>query len=83
MAYTDGPQLGLAKAVRLLRGKAKMNQVTLARKADISPSWLCRIEGGECDPTWGHVRRIASGLEVSLEALADLAEEFENANLQG
>lgn len=34
-------------------GSCAKNQKTLAGRAGISPSWLSRIESGQCDPTWG------------------------------
>ena len=71
------PQRGLGKAVRHLRAEAKLTQLRLALKAGVSASWLSRIEGGKVDPTWGTMRKLATGLDVSMEALADAAERFE------
>lgn len=76
-----GPQKGLGKAVRQLREKAELAQEDLAQRAGISPAQLARIERGEDDPLWGDIRRVAAGLGVSMERLAELAEEFEEEGL--
>jgi transcriptional regulator with XRE-family HTH domain len=68
-------QLGLAKAVRELRRKAELTQAALAERAGLPPGVVARIESAKVDPTWGDMRRIAQALDVSLEALSELAEE--------
>ena len=35
------------------------------------------MESGRVNPTWGNVRRIATGLAVPMHVLAALAEELE------
>jgi transcriptional regulator with XRE-family HTH domain len=72
-----GPQRGLGEAVRVLRERAKLTGAFLAQRSEISPSWLSRIEDGQVDPTWGTMRRIARGLDVPLERLSEVAEDFE------
>jgi transcriptional regulator with XRE-family HTH domain len=71
------PQKGLATAVRQLRKGAGLNQGQLAEKAGISPSWLSRIESGAYDPSWGNIRLVAQGLNISLRTLSERAEECE------
>jgi transcriptional regulator with XRE-family HTH domain len=78
----DGPpssegQLGLAKAVRMLREKAELSQAALAERADLPEARIALIESAEEDPPWGDIRRIAQALGVSLEALSELAEQQE------
>lgn len=72
-----GPQKGLGKAVRRLREEAELTPEALAERAGLSVMQLATIEAGEDDPLWGDMRRVADGLGVSLEQLAELAEEFE------
>jgi transcriptional regulator with XRE-family HTH domain len=76
-----GPQRGLGKAVRDLREEAKLTPEALADRAGLSASQLAKIEAGEDDPVWGDMRRVAAALEVSLERLAELAEDFEEEEL--
>jgi transcriptional regulator with XRE-family HTH domain len=78
MPRRDDPQIGLAKAIRTLRGEAHLSQVALSKRCDIHSTWISHIESGRINPTWGNVRRIASGLDVSLPDLAALAERFES-----
>lgn len=71
------PQSGLGKAVKALREKAGIDQATLADKSELPTSLIAEIESGRSDPTWGDMRKIAAALGVTLEALSELAEEFE------
>ena len=75
--HAHEPQKGLASAVRILRERAGLSPSEVAERAGISTSGLNRIEGGDHDPSWGDMRRVAQGLGVSLEVLAEVAEENE------
>jgi transcriptional regulator with XRE-family HTH domain len=77
MPRRDDPQIGLGKAIRKLRTDGQLSQETLGHRADIHPTWISHIESGRINPTWGNVRRIASGLKVPLSELAALAEDYE------
>jgi hypothetical protein len=35
---------------------------------------LRRVESGDHDPSWGEMRRVARGLGVTMEVLAEVAE---------
>jgi transcriptional regulator with XRE-family HTH domain len=74
------PQSGLGKAIRFLRDEAKMTQKTLAAKSGVSAPWISRIEHGEVDPTWATIAQISAVLGVSMESLAELAEDFETSD---
>lgn len=69
--------MGLALAIRKTRTEANLNQRTLARRLELDPSQMSRLEKGRLNPSWGTVKRIASALDVTLAELADLAEDFE------
>jgi transcriptional regulator with XRE-family HTH domain len=75
----EKPQKGLGQAVRRLRKEAELSQRALAERMGRSPSWISRIERGDCDPSWGDMRRLARALDVSLERLAEVAEEHEGS----
>jgi len=64
-------------AVHELRRKAGLSQDALAERADLPPPIIARIESGTGDPRWGDMRRIARALGVSMEALSELAEQYE------
>lgn len=61
----------------VLREEAGLSQKELAKRAGISPSGLCRIESGDYDPSWGNMRKVATGLGVSMETLAEIAGDYE------
>lgn len=71
------PQVGLARAIRKIRTDANLSQKDLARRMELDPSQMSRLEHGDANPSWGTVRRIAAALEVTLCELARLAEDFE------
>jgi len=58
-----------------------MTPEALADRAGLPAAQLAKIEGGEDDPLWGDMRRVAVGLDVSMEQLAELAERFEEEGL--
>jgi transcriptional regulator with XRE-family HTH domain len=57
-----------------------MSQRALAEKAGISASWVSRIESGRYDPAWGDIRKLAHGLGVAMETLAEIAEGYEDTD---
>jgi transcriptional regulator with XRE-family HTH domain len=77
MPRRNEPQIGLGRAIRQLRQQAHLSQEALGLRAEIHPTWISHLESGRVNPTWGNVRRIASGLRVPLPELAALAEELE------
>ncbi len=74
------PQRGLARAVKALRERGNLDQAGLAERAGLTVAAIAEIESGKGDPVWGDVRLVAQGLGVSLEALAELAEELEESD---
>lgn len=49
----------------------------LGAKAGIDGHWISNIECGKVNPVWGNLRRIASGLGVTLEHLTSLTRTYE------
>jgi transcriptional regulator with XRE-family HTH domain len=80
MPHSD-PQPTLGKAIRALREGSSLSQEELAERSELEPAEIAQIESGGADPHWGDVRRIAQALGVSLESLAELAEELEGREL--
>lgn len=73
------PQRGLGIAVRILRERVGLSPSELAERAGIPAPSLTQIETGEEDPRWGDMRRVAQGLGVSMELLAEVAEANEKS----
>jgi transcriptional regulator with XRE-family HTH domain len=71
------PQIGLSQAIKQFRTEMRLSQEALGFAANIHPTWISHVESGRVNPTWGNVRRIASGLYVPLPVLAARAEDLE------
>lgn len=69
--------MGLGRALRKLRTEANLTQQELARRTQLSPSQVSKIENGKGNPRWGTTKRIAAVLGIELVELADQAEYFE------
>lgn len=65
----------LGRAIRRLRRSRRLNMIELAVWADMSPSYVSRIERGRSSPTWEMIVCLAQALEVSLPVLMQRIEE--------
>lgn len=54
-----------------------MTQEDLGLAAEIHSTWISHIESGRINPTFGNVRRIANGLNVTVVELARVVERYE------
>jgi transcriptional regulator with XRE-family HTH domain len=69
-------QVGLGRAVTHLRGQAGLTQAELSSRSDLSGAELAAVERGAVDPTWGHLRRIAYGMNIELDNLLQIGIEL-------
>ena len=69
--------MNLGKAIRLCRTQRDLNQSELAKRADISVSYLSLLERGKRDPNFSTVERISNALNVPVSILVFLAAEKE------
>lgn len=69
--------MNFGKAVKLCRSQRGYSQEELARRADISVSYLSLLERNERDPALSTVEQIAKGLGVPLSILAFLGTDSE------
>lgn len=76
MGGPDQPQPALGEAVRQLREKLGVTQERLAQDAGLTTGTVSLVERGRSNPSWGTVRAIAAGLDVSMGDLAKLADKF-------
>lgn len=65
----------LGAAIRRLRRGRRMNMIELAVWADMSPSYVSKIERGRSSPTWEMIVSLAQALDVPLPALMQRVEE--------
>lgn len=71
------PDQDLGAAVRLLRSERCMTQEALARRTRVTVPTLCRLECGVYAPNWRTIRRIATGLGITLAELMTAVEAYE------
>ncbi len=69
MAYPVPPDPALGKALKRLRQERELTQEQISHAADLTLGAYGRIERSEVAPAWTTVRAIATGLEISMEAL--------------
>lgn len=67
---------GMGLAIIELRKSRGLSKAGLASKAEVAPSALRRIELGETNAKWGTLRRLASALQIPLDALMETADEL-------
>jgi transcriptional regulator with XRE-family HTH domain len=66
--------------IKFFRKKAKMTQVELAEKANISRSYLADVERNRYNPSFDTLKAIASALNVPISSLIG-EEDANNSNL--
>lgn len=66
--------MNIGNAIQLCRVKRKLTQAALAKRAQLSVSYLSMLENSErADPTLSKINQIAQGLGVPVEILFFLA----------
>lgn len=73
------PQLqpALGRAVHQLRKDGKTTQEELAHAAELPVGTVGRIERGRSDPKYSTLKRLATGLGVTVAELVALAADYE------
>ena len=67
--------MNIGSAIQLARTKRKLSQAQLARRADMSVSYLSLLERSRRDPPLSTLQRLAGALHVPLEILFFLGAE--------
>jgi transcriptional regulator with XRE-family HTH domain len=67
--------LGLAVAAR--RQELGLTQEQLSLRAELHQRWISNVETGKRNPSYGSLRRLAAGLELSASELLARAEQIE------
>ena len=71
-------QTALGLAVKTRRQELRLTQEQLANETDLHQRWISNVETGKRNPSYGSLRRLAAGLELSASQLIARAEQFEN-----
>ena len=72
----DSSLVYLGRVVKALRAEAGLNQVELAPRSPIDPTYLSRLERGHRNPTWATLGKLSLGLGVPRWALVKRADEL-------
>lgn len=67
--------MNIGNAILLARTKRKLSQAALAKRADISVSYLSMLERSKRDPALSTLKRVANALGMPLEILFFLGAE--------
>ena len=76
----DSPafQTALGLAVKTRRQELGLTQEQLANETELHQRWISNVETGKRNPSYGSLRRLAAGLELSASQLIARAEQLEN-----
>lgn len=67
--------MSIGNAIKLCRQQKRYTQIDLAKKADLSPSYLSQLERDKRDPTLSTLKSLARALQMPLSILLFLAGE--------
>lgn len=73
----DASLVALGRVVKVLRREKGLTQERLAKQADITVTYVSRIENGQRNLTWATLTRLCQGLGVQRSALVARLEEAE------
>jgi transcriptional regulator with XRE-family HTH domain len=77
MSATPAFQTALGLAVKARREELGLTQETVAHDTDLHQRWISNVETGKRNPSYGSLRRLAAGLELSASELLARAEQIE------
>jgi transcriptional regulator with XRE-family HTH domain len=70
-------KLALGLAVKARRNELEITQETLANDTGLHQRWISNVETGKRNPSYGSLRRLAAGLQISASELIARAEAIE------
>jgi transcriptional regulator with XRE-family HTH domain len=71
-------QAVLGLAVKHRREELRLTQEQLANDTDLHQRWISNVETGKRNPSYGSLRRLAAGLELTASELIARAESVES-----
>jgi transcriptional regulator with XRE-family HTH domain len=75
-------KLALGLAVKQRREEFGLTQEQLANNTDLHQRWISNVETGKRNPSYGSLRRLAAGLELSASELLNRAEQIEASRIK-
>jgi transcriptional regulator with XRE-family HTH domain len=70
-------QAALGLAVKARRRELDVTQEQLANDTDLHQRWISNVETGKRNPSYGSLRRLAAGLDLTTSQLIGRAEALE------
>jgi transcriptional regulator with XRE-family HTH domain len=77
MSASPAFQLALGLAVKARREELGRTQETVANDTGLHQRWISNVETGKRNPSYGSLRRLAAGLDLSASELLARAEQIE------
>jgi transcriptional regulator with XRE-family HTH domain len=74
-------QAALGTAVKRRREELGLTQEAMSLRAELHQRWISNVENGKRNPSYGSLRRLAAGLELSASELLARAEQIEAGQL--
>lgn len=82
MSASPAFQAALGAAVAHRRHELGLTQEAVALRGDLHQRWLSNVENGKRNPSYGSLRRLAAGLDLSASELLARAERIEAGGLE-
>lgn len=82
MSASPAFQAALGLAVKQRREELGLTQEQLANDTDLHQRWISNVETGKRNPSYGSLRRLAAGLNLSASELLARAEQIEASGIE-
>jgi len=82
MSAAPAFQAALGLAVKARREELGLTQEQLANDTDLHQRWVSNVETGKRNPSYGSLRRLAAGLDLSASELLARAEQIEASGIE-
>ena len=81
MSASPAFQLALGLAVKARRQELGLTQEALSLRSELHQRWIYNVETGKRNPSYGSLRRLAGGLDLTASDLLTRAEAMEAQGL--
>jgi transcriptional regulator with XRE-family HTH domain len=82
MSASPAFQAALGLAVKARREELGLTQEQLDLRTDLHQRWISNVETGKRNPSYGSLRRLAAGLNLSTSELLARAEQIERSGIE-
>lgn len=82
MSASPAFQLALGLAVKARREELKLTQEQLDNNTELHQRWISNVETGKRNPSYGSLRRLAAGLDLTASELLARAEQIETGSIK-